>query len=64
LNKLRQDLIEIAFLLEPEVDALLQETQEQDAVRYEQEHKDNDVFYDEVVASDLAVFENHYAAWK
>jgi hypothetical protein len=43
-------MIDIAFLLEPEVDDLLQEYREQDAVRYEQEHKENDVFYEDVVA--------------
>ena len=28
------------------------------------EHEQNDIFYDEVVASDLAKFEKHYAVWK
>ena len=42
LNKLREDLITIAFLLEPQVDELLVEYREKDVKRYEIEHADLD----------------------
>ena len=64
LNKLREDLITIAFLLEPQVDDLLIEYREKDEKRYELEHQDNDEFYDEVIKSDIEKFEKHYATWK
>ena len=64
LNKLREDLIGIAFMLEDQVDALLVEYKEKDEKRYEAEHADNDVFYDEVVQADQQKFEGHYAVWK
>jgi hypothetical protein len=64
LNKLREDLITIAFLLEPQVDELLVEYREKDEKRYEAEHADNDEFFEEVVKSDIEIFEVHYATWK
>lgn len=57
-------MIDIAFLLEPQVDEFLVEYQEKDAARYCAEHEQNDQFYDEVVQSDLQKFEEHYAVWK
>ena len=64
LKKLREDLIFIAFYLEPKVDELLVSFKEQDEKKYEQEHIQNDVFYEEVVKADAAKFEKHYATWK
>ena len=64
LNKLREDLINIAFLLEPQVDELLIEYRVKDEKRYEQEHIELDKFHEEVVLSDQAKFENLYAIWK
>jgi hypothetical protein len=52
LNKLRDDLVGIAFLLEPQVDALLVEFKEKDEKKYESEHVENDSFFEEVVKSD------------
>lgn len=52
LNKLREDLITIAFLLEPQVDDLLIEYREKDVKRYEIEHADLDQFHQDVVTSD------------
>lgn len=49
LNKLRDDLINIAFLLEPQVDELLVEYRVKDEKRYEQEHTELDSFHEEVV---------------
>ena len=57
-------MINIAFLLEPQVDELLIEYREKDEKRYELEHLENDEFYEEVVKSDVEKFEKHYAAWK
>lgn len=37
---------------------------EQDEKKYALEHLQNDQFYDEVVKSDVAKFERHYAVWK
>lgn len=64
MNKLRADLIDIAFLLEPEVDDLLTDYREQDMIRYETEHTENDAFYDDVITTDISKFEGHYAYWK
>lgn len=64
MNKLRADLIDIAFLLEPQVDELLTDYREQDTVRYEAEHTENDAFYDDVIITDVTKFESHYAYWK
>ena len=57
-------MIGIAFMLEDQVDALLVEYKEKDEKRYETEHAENDVFYDDVVQADQQKFENHYAVWK
>jgi len=64
LKKLREDLINIAFFLEPKVDELLVSFKEADEKKYELEHIENDAFYDEVVKADSAKFEQHYAVWK
>ena len=64
LNKLRDDLIGVAFLLEPQVDALMIDFKEKDEKKYENEHVENDTFFDEVVKSDQEKFERHYAIWK
>ena len=64
MNKLRADLIDIAFLLEPEVDDPLTDYREQDMIRYETEHTENDAFYDDVITTDISKFEGHYAYWK
>ena len=64
MNKLREDLITIAFLLEPQVDELLVEYRVKDEKRYEIEHADLDQFHQDVVTSDQAKFEQLYATWK
>ena len=64
MNKLREDLINIAFLLEPQVDELLIEYRVKDERRYEQEHSDLDSFHEEVVSTDQSKFEVLYATWK
>jgi len=52
LNKLREDLIDIAFLLEDKVDKLLVEYRVKDERRYEFEHAELDKFHEDVVMSD------------
>ena len=64
MNKLRDDLIGIAFLLEPQVDELLVEYIENDKRRYEQEHEECDAFFEEVVKYDQEKFAALYATWK
>lgn len=64
MNKLREDLIDIAFLLEGPVDDLLVEYRVRDERRYEFEHAELDKFHEDVVTSDQSKFENLYAAWK
>lgn len=64
LNKLREDLIDIAFLLEDKVDKLLVEYRVKDERRYEFEHAELDKFHEDVVMSDQSKFENLYAVWK
>ena len=64
LNKLRDDLINIAFLLEPQVDELLVEYRVKDEKRYELEHAELDVFHQDVVTTDASKFESLYARWK
>lgn len=63
LNKLREDLINIAFMLEPEVDQLLIDYKVQDERRYEAEHSECDQFFEQVIANDNAVFDEHFAVW-
>jgi hypothetical protein len=64
LTKLREDLINIAFLLEPQVDDLLTDYKDQDLRRYAQEHEENDTYYEKVIDSDKDKFASHYANFK
>lgn len=56
MTKLREDLINIAFLLEPQVDELLTDYKEQDIVRYAAEHAENDIFFEKVIREDKEKF--------
>jgi len=64
LTQLRNDLINIAFLLEPQVDELLVEHREKEEARYQQEHDENDKFYEEIVRADEEKFDALYQKWK
>lgn len=64
LKDMRDNLIFIAFYLEPEVDHIIQEWIDNDRIKYEQEHVQNDVFHEELVAAEGVKFEALYATWK
>lgn len=64
LQKLRNELVGIAFYLEPQIDELMVSFKEQDDLKYSNEHLENEEFYEEVVKTDVAKFENHYTVWK
>ena len=49
LDSMRANLVNIAFLLEPEVDKLLVEWVTKEAERYRREHVQNDEFHQELV---------------
>lgn len=57
LTKLRDNLVYIAFLLEPAVDDLMIEFKEKDAEKYKLEHEQCDEYYESVVATDKEKFE-------
>ena len=58
---MRQNLINIAFILEPEVDALIREWVEQERAKYDEEHKQNDAFYEEFVLKEKQMFDALYS---
>ena len=67
LNKLREDLVTIAFKLaggDDGVDALMIAYREKDLQKYEIEHAELDEFYEAVVVSDADKFDALYAKWK
>lgn len=64
LTKLSDQLIFIAFLLEPAVEELLVDYKVRDAEKYKVEHEQLDEYYQQVVASDKDKFEGHYESWK
>ena len=49
LGGMRQKLIDIAFYLEPEVDQLMEQQIADENSKYEAEHAECDVYYEEVV---------------
>lgn len=64
LKDMRDNLIFIAFYLEPEVDKIIQEWIDNDKVKYEQEHIENDVFHEQLVDSEGVKFDALYQTWK
>jgi len=64
LKTLKDKLVFIAFLLEPEVDKLMVQFTETDAVKYAAEHEQCDQYYNSVVSSDAEKFQKHYEDWK
>lgn len=64
LTKLRDNLVFIAFLLEPAVEDLMVEFEENDASKYANEHHFCDEYYESVVTTDKEKFELHYETWK
>jgi hypothetical protein len=64
LTKLRDNLVFIAFLLEPAVEDLMIEYKENDAAKYANEHEQCEVYFESVVYQDKEKFEHHYEEWK
>jgi hypothetical protein len=64
LNKLRENLVFIAFKLEPEIDDMMVQFKEHDANKYYSEHGQCDEYYEQVVTTDREKFEKHYETWK
>jgi len=64
LNKLRENLVFIAFKLEAEVDDMMIEFREHDENKYYSEHSQCDEYFEQVVTSDKEKFEKHYETWK
>lgn len=60
LKGMRDNLVFIAFYLEPEVDQIIQEWIDNDKAKYEQEHVQNDVFHEELVAAEGVKFDVLY----
>lgn len=52
LTSMRDNLINIAFILEPEVDVLIKEWVTREEKKYENEHSENDQFYSQVVTKE------------
>lgn len=57
---MRENLINIAFFLEPTVDELIKDWVNKEQVKYENEHLQNDEFYNELVAAEKEKFDKLY----
>ena len=64
LKSMRENLVNIAFFLEPEVDKLMQDWIRKEAEKYSQEHNSNDAFYYELVQKEKDKFDALYQSWK
>ena len=60
LKSMRENLVNIAFFLEPEVDKLMQDWIRKEAEKYSQEHNSNDTFYYELVQKEKDKFDALY----
>lgn len=61
---MRQNLVDIAFYLAPEVETLIQQWIATEAEKYRIEHAQNDTFYEEMVAKEAEKFDVLYNQWK
>ena len=61
---MRQNLVEIAFFLAPEVDTLIKQWIAQENERYRVEHTQNDTFYEELAHKEAEKFDILYNQWK
>lgn len=61
---MRQNLVDIAFFLAPEVDELIKTWIAHENERYRQEHVVNDQFYEEFVKREAEKYEGLYQDWK
>ena len=64
LTKLREDLLHIAFLLEPAINELMVQYMDDNEKKYAAEHEECDNYWSDVTQSDAAKFDRHYQDWK
>ena len=64
LTKLREDLLYISFLLEPEINELMVQYMDDNEKKYAAEHEECDAYWSEVTHTDKEKFEKHYDDWK
>jgi len=64
LESMRQNLIDIAFYLAPEVDAMIAKQVAEEKEKYRLEHLSNDEFYEETVKAEADKFDVLYNQWK
>jgi Domain of unknown function (DUF4455) len=61
---MRQNLVDIAFFLAPEVDELIKSWIAHENERYRVEHQQNDQFYEDMVRGESEKYELLYQQWK
>ena len=61
---MRQKLIDIAFILEPQVDELMKQQVEDETAKYKAEHEECDEFYEDIVVEEKEKFDILYQTWK
>jgi hypothetical protein len=61
---MRQNLIDIAFFLAPEVDNLIKDWVAHETERYRLEHLSNDEFYQDMLQQESQKYEVLYQQWK
>ncbi len=64
LTSMRENLINIAFILEPGVDELIKERVATEDKKYHDEHASNDLFYEDIVKQESDKFDVLYNQWK
>ena len=64
IDSMRQNLVDIAFFLAPEVDLLIKQLITQESERYRAEHLQNDQFYSELSQLEADKFDVLYNQWK
>lgn len=64
MKSMRENLVNIAFLLEPEVDKLMEDWVKEETDKYTQEHSSNDQFYNELSQKEKIKFDVLYLTWK
>ena len=64
LKSMRENLVNIAFFLEPEVDKLMQDWIRKEAEKYSLEHSSNDQFYQDLLQKEKIKFDILYQSWK
>mmetsp|Transcript_35130 Transcript_35130/g.26224 ORF Transcript_35130/g.26224 Transcript_35130/m.26224 type:complete len:81 (+) Transcript_35130:329-571(+) len=61
---MRRNLTDIAFFLAPQVEELIAQWVAEEKDKYAEEHKESEVFFQQVVDAETLKFEELYATWK